>query len=135
MIVQYVIPRGQKVAQIAPYKLETGGERVTEENAEMKFLKPEHTLLNYPNKITSKDFDGWFQERGLYFAQTWDKEHFEPIFSAHDTGESEKEGSLLYAKYGNGYYIYTGLSFFRELPAGVTGAYRLFANMISVGKK
>ena len=103
--------------------------------AEMRFLKPEHTLLNYPNKITKKDFNGWIQERGLYFASDLDKTHYETIFSGNDTDESLKEGSVLYAQYGKGYYIYTGLSFFRELPAGVTGAYRLFANMISVGKK
>jgi len=135
MVVQYVIPRGQQVAKIGPYPLETGMERVTEENAEMRFLIPNHPLLNYPNKITQKDFDGWIQERGLYFAQDWDKTHYEAILSGNDVGETPKNGGLLYAKYGKGNYIYTGLSFFRELPAGVTGAYRLFANLISVGKK
>ncbi|WP_221393145.1 PIG-L family deacetylase [Dyadobacter sp. NIV53] len=135
VVVQYTIPRSQKVAQIGPYPLETGMERIAEENATMKFLIPDHVLLNYPNKITQKDFDGWIQERGLYFAQDWDKTNYQAIFAGNDTGESVKEGSTLYAKYGKGHYIYTGLSFFRELPAGVTGAYRLFANMISLGKK
>ncbi|WP_026631604.1 PIG-L family deacetylase [Dyadobacter alkalitolerans] len=135
MVVQYTIPGGQKVKQIGPYDIELGRDRVAEEDAEMRFLLPEHPLLNYPNKITEKDFDGWIQERGLYFAQTWDKQNYQALFSANDKDETLKEGSVLYAQYGKGHYIYTGLSFFRELPAGVTGAYRLFANMISAGKK
>lgn len=135
MVVQYTIPGGQKVKQIGPFNIELGRERVTEEDAEMHFLQPENSVLNYPNKITPKDFDGWIQERGLYFAQDWDKKNYQALFSANDKDESAKEGSTLYAQYGKGHYIYTGLSFFRELPAGVTGAYRLFANMISVGKK
>lgn len=135
MVVQYTIPAHLLVKQIGPYPIQLSQERVAEEDAEMRFLKPNHTLLNYPNKITEKDFKGWIQERGLYFASDWDKTHYEAIFSSNDTDESLKEGSVLYAQYGKGHYIYTGLSFFRELPAGVTGAYRLFANMISVGKK
>ena len=135
MVVQYTIPQRMKVKQIGPYPIQLSHDRIAEEDAEMRFLKPEHTLLNYPNKITKKDFNGWIQERGLYFASDWDKTHYETIFSGNDTDESLREGSVLYAQYGKGYYIYTGLSFFRELPAGVTGAYRLFANMISVGKK
>ncbi|WP_031527611.1 PIG-L family deacetylase [Dyadobacter crusticola] len=134
MVVQYTIP-GQKVKEIGPYKIQLGRERVTEEDAEMRFLQPDSPILNFPNKITKQDFEGWVQERGLYFAQDWDKQNFKALFSANDETESAKEGSLLYAQYGKGHYIYTGLSFFRELPAGVTGAYRLFANMISVGKK
>jgi len=135
MVVQYTIPAHLLVKQIGPYPIQLSAERVAEEDAEMRFLKPDHQLLNYPNKITQKDFNGWIQERGLYFATDWDKTKYEAIFSSNDTDESLKEGSVLYAKYGKGHYIYTGLSFFRELPAGVTGAYRLFANMISVGKK
>lgn len=135
MVVQYTIPGGQKVKQIGPYDIELGRDRVAEEDAEMRFLLPDHPLLNYPNKITQKDFEGWIQERGLYFAQTWDKTNYQALFSANDKEETLKEGSVLYAQYGKGHYIYTGLSFFRELPAGVTGAYRLFANMISAGKK
>ncbi|HWV29774.1 MAG TPA: hypothetical protein VN038_08990, partial [Dyadobacter sp.] len=133
MVVQYTIPGGQKVKQIGPYNIELGRERVTEEDAQMQFLQPESPVLNYPNEITQKDFDGWIQERGLYFAQDWDKKNYVALFSAHDKDEPAREGSTLYAQYGRGHYIYTGLSFFRELPAGVTGAYRLFANMISVG--
>jgi len=89
--------------------------------------------MNFPNPIVQKDFDGWVQERGLYFPNKWDKA-FTPILSMKDKGESTKKGSLLVASYGEGNYIYTGLSFFRELPAGVSGAYKLFANMISIGK-
>jgi hypothetical protein len=140
MIVQYVTPggsgfiqNGPKVSQMGPYPFKVVNERVTEEDAPMTFINPQHPLLNYPNKITEADFSGWIQERGIYFAQDWDKA-YEPIFSSNDQNEAAKLGSLIYAKYGKGNFMYTGLVFFRELPAGVPGAYRLFANMISVGK-
>ncbi|TYA78421.1 PIG-L family deacetylase [Seonamhaeicola marinus] len=133
MIVQYNTSHRLKTKQLAPYNLELSRDRVTDENAEVRFLKPEHPVLNYPNKITQKDFEGWTQERGLYFPRKWGKE-FSPILSMNDKNESAKKGSLLVAKHGKGYYIYTGLSFFREFPAGVSGAYRLFANMLSLGK-
>lgn len=131
MIVQYNTSR--RVDVMAPYQLELSRDRVTDENAEMRIIAKNHDLVNFPNKITSKDFEGWVQERGLYFPNIWGPE-FTPIISTNDKGESPKEGSLLVAKYGKGFYIYTGLSFFRELPAGVPGAYKLFANMISIGK-
>ena len=108
-------------------------DRVTEENSEVRILKPDHIVLNYPNKITPKDFEGWIQERGLYFPDTWDA-NFEAIISTNDTGEKARDGSLLVAKYGEGHYVYTGLSFFRELPEGVGGAYKLFANLASLSK-
>jgi len=133
MIVQYNTIGGLKTDNIAPYDLKLSNDRVTEENAEVTFLTPNHPLLNYPNKISSKDFEGWTQERGLYFPSEW-SDKFTPILSMHDKGESPKNGSLLVSKYGKGYYIYTGLSFFREFPEGVAGAYRLFANMLSIGK-
>ena len=133
MIVQYNTSRRVKVEQLAPYDLKLSRDRVTDEFAEVRFLDESHPVLNYPNKITSKDFDGWVQERGLYFPNEWGPE-FSPILSLNDKGESAKNGSLLVAKYGKGHYIYTGLSFFREFPAGVSGAYRLFANMLSIGK-
>ncbi|GAB3338720.1 hypothetical protein GCM10027299_51060 [Larkinella ripae] len=139
MIVQYVTPGGSfiqnglKVNQIGPYPFTIGRDRVTEEEAKMTFLNPQHPLLNTPNQITDQDFNGWIQERGIYFAQDWDKAYV-PLFSAHDANEAEKKGSLLYCQFGKGHFMYTGLVFFRELPAGVPGAYRLFANMISVGK-
>ncbi|GAB1857804.1 PIG-L family deacetylase [Flavobacteriaceae bacterium MHTCC 0001] len=133
MVVQYNTSYRLKSQNIAPYDLKLSRDRVTDENAEVRFLTPNHDVLNFPNKITKKDFEGWTQERGLYFANSWGKE-FTPILSMNDKGESPKDGSLLIAKYGKGHFMYTGLSFFREFPAGVSGAYRLFANMLSLGK-
>jgi hypothetical protein len=134
MIVQYNTSRGLKVEDnLAPYDLKLSRKRITDENAEVTFLAPEHELMNYPNKIEKSDFDGWVQERGLYFPDEWSAE-FTPLFSFEENDEGPMKGSLLVAKYGEGHYIYTGLSFFRELPAGVPGAYKLFANMISIGK-
>jgi len=131
LIVQYNTDRGVDVA--APFMLKLSNDRVTDESSEVLFLDEAHPILNFPNKITQDDFKGWTQERGLYFPSSWGKE-FTPIFSMHDRGESPKKGSLLIAKFGKGNYIYTGLSFFRELPSGVTGAYKLFANMLSLPK-
>jgi len=122
-----------KVKEIGPFPFSIGRGRVTDENAAIKILNSNHSLLNFPNKINSKDFENWTQERGLYFADKWSNQ-YETIFSMNDANETEQEGSLLYAKYGKGNFIFTGLAFFRQLPAGVPGAYRLFANMISVGK-
>ncbi|MGM5470120.1 PIG-L family deacetylase [Flavobacteriaceae bacterium LMO-SS05] len=133
LIVQYNTNFQLKVDELAPYDLKISRDRVTEEDAEVRFLNPQHPLLNYPNKITQKDFEGWTQERGLYFPDQWSSE-FTPILSMNDKDETPKDGSLLVAKYGKGHYIYTGLSFFREFPEGVSGAYRLFANMLSIGK-
>ncbi|MCB9275435.1 MAG: PIG-L family deacetylase [Lewinellaceae bacterium] len=121
--------------EIAPYPMKVGNGRVTSEQADMRFVDPRHPILNWPNEISASDFEGWVQERGLYFASSWDEKHYEPVFSCNDPGEGPELGSVLAAQYGKGYFIYTGLSFFRELPAGVPGAFRLFANMISVGKK
>ena len=134
MVVQYNTNRGIKVDNIAPFDLQLSRDRVTDENAEVTLLAPNHELLNFPNKITTKDFEGWTQERGLYFPDQWSSD-FTPILSMHDKDETAKTGSLLVAKHGKGYYIYTGLSFFREFPVGVSGAYRLFANMLSIGKQ
>ncbi|WP_100614633.1 PIG-L family deacetylase [Confluentibacter citreus] len=134
MIVQYNTNTRLKVDKLAPYDLKLSRDRVTDENAEVRFLHPNHPILNYPNKITQEDFEGWTQERGLYYPGEWASE-FTPILSMNDKGETPKDGSLLVAKYGKGHYIYTGLSFFREFPEGVSGAYRLFANMLSIGKE
>ena len=101
--------------------------------APVTFLNPEHQLLTFPNKISQKDFEGWVQERGLYFASQWD-EKYEPILSGHDPNETNKNGGMLFTRYGKGVFIYTGYSWFRQLPAGVTGAYRLYVNMISAGE-
>ncbi|MDG1379042.1 MAG: PIG-L family deacetylase [Flavobacteriaceae bacterium] len=133
MIVQYNTNRGIKVAQLAPYPLKLSRDRVTDENSEVRIIQPNHELLNFPNKITQEDFKGWTQERGLYFPGEW-SENFMSLLALNDKGEAPKTGSLLVAKHGKGYYIYTGLSFFREFPAGVPGAFRLFANMLSIGK-
>jgi len=130
-VAQYNTSRGL-VVNPGPYNLQLSRDRVTEEDAKVKFLLPNHPLLNFPNKISEKDFDGWIQERGLYFPNVWDN-NYDALLEMNDTGESPKDGSLLYAKYGKGIYVYTGLSFFRELPAGVPGAYKLFVNLISAG--
>ncbi|MDT0294975.1 PIG-L family deacetylase [Mesonia ostreae] len=134
MIVQYNTNRGLVTQDLTPYSLQLSRDRVTDEFSDVKFLAKKHPVLNSPNKITSKDFENWVQERGLYFPGEWDKEHFTPILSLKEKGESWMDGSLLVASYGKGNYIYTGLSFFREFPAGVSGSYRLFANLISLGK-
>jgi hypothetical protein len=133
LISQYNTPGDSDPTAMAPYPLTLSRDRVTEEDAEVIILKPDHPIMLTPNRITQKDFEGWVQERGLYFPNPWDP-HFEAILSMHDTDEKPKDGSLLVARYGAGYYVYTGLSFFRELPEGVPGAYRLFANMVSLGK-
>jgi LmbE family N-acetylglucosaminyl deacetylase len=117
--------------KIGPYPFTISRDRVTDETARVDFLNPEHRVLNYPNKITKEDFEGWKQERGLYFATELDK-NYETIFSMNDKTEPAHEGSLIIAKYGKGNFVYTGLAFFRELPAGVPGAYRLFANIIEL---
>lgn len=130
VVVQYNRP-GPK--ELAPYEIEISNDRVTDENAPMTFLAPDHPAFKTPNPITSADFEGWVQERGLYFPDQWD-EHFTPLLACNDPGESPKKGALLVARYGEGYFVYTGLSWFRQLPAGVPGAYRLFANLVSLGK-
>lgn len=132
MIVQYNTTGKLTVKELAPFSLKLSRDRVTEEDADVRFLAPNHKILHFPNKISSNDFKGWVQEQGLYYPNEWDAT-FTPILSSNDKDEDPKNGALLVAQYGKGYYIYTGLSFFRELPAGVSGAFRLFANMISIG--
>ncbi len=133
MIVQYNTTDDLVTDKIAPFPLKLSRDRVTEENATVRFLQPDAAVLNSPNKITARDFEGWRQEQGLYYPNEWDKA-FTPILSSSDKGEPAKNGALLVANYGKGHYIYTGLSFFRELPEGVSGAYRLLANLISIKK-
>ncbi|MES2732744.1 MAG: PIG-L family deacetylase [Bacteroidota bacterium] len=133
LVVQYQVDRGLVTEDIGPYPFKISRERVTVEEAPITFLKPESPLLNVPNKITQKDFDGWIQERGTYFSDKWD-EKYEPILSSNDPGEKTLNGGLLLARYGKGTFIYTGYAFFRQLPAGVPGAYRLFANLISAAQ-
>lgn len=132
LIVQYTIDRGLVTDNFSPYPLSLSRIRVTDENSKFSFPDPEHRLLNYPNRITEEDFDGWVQERGLYFAKDWDK-HFESVVSFTDGLEEPASGGLLYTKYGTGVFIYTGISWWRQLPAGVTGAYKFFVNLLSAG--
>jgi LmbE family N-acetylglucosaminyl deacetylase len=137
MVVQYNVLEGgftagdpSLLAAIGPYPITVGRERVTVEEAPVAFPNPSNPVLHQPNEITEKDFEGWVQERGLYFASAWDS-HYQPLFETHDPGQKPQLGGTLYAKYGKGVYIFTALSWFRELPAGVPGAYRIFANFIS----
>ncbi len=138
VVEQYNTPGELKTMKLAPYALELSRnlpqQRVTDENAPVTLLVPEHPAFNVPNRLTPADFDGWVQERGLNFPVTWDQEHFETLLACNDAGEAPLKSGLLVAHYGKGYFVYTGLSFFRQLPAGVPGAYRLFANLVSLGK-
>ncbi len=133
VIAQYNTLADLKSTQMGPYPLEISRDRVTDENAEVRILAPNHPLMTTPNKITSKDFEGWVQERGLYFPNKWDPA-WTPVLSCNDPKEKPLDGGLLVAKLGKGFFIYTSYSWFRQLPAGVPGAYRLFANMLSLGK-
>lgn len=129
-IVQYNTSFRLKSDEVGPYPLELSRDRVTVEEAAIQILAPEHPIMQVPNKITAADFDGWVQERGLYFPNKWD-DKYTPLLSCHDPGEESLTGGLLATTYGKGTFIYTGYSWFRELPAGVPGAYRLFVNLIS----
>ncbi|PYJ66141.1 MAG: LmbE family protein [Verrucomicrobia bacterium] len=132
-VAQYNTLAELKTDQLGPYPLEISRDRVTDENAEVRILAPDHPLMTTPNKITSKDFEGWVQERGLYFPKKWDPA-WTAILSSNDSKEKPLDGGLLVAKSGKGFFIYTSYSWFRQLPAGVPGAYRLVANMLSLGK-
>jgi LmbE family N-acetylglucosaminyl deacetylase len=115
-----------------PYDTNLSRARVSVEEAPVQILAPDDPIFHYPNEIWQKDFDGWVQERGLYFMDKWD-DHFKPLLSCHDPGEPDQKGGMIEAKYGKGTYIYTGYAFFRQLPAGVPGAIRLFVNLVSAG--
>ena len=119
--------------KVGPYPFSITSARVTDETADVHMLLPNHPALNYPNKITPKDFEGWVQERSIYHAGNGDS-HFEAPLAMHDPNEQESSGSLIVAKYGKGNFVYTGIVFFRQLPAGVSGAYRLMANLIGLPK-
>ena len=135
LIVQYNTDRRLMIDQkdLGPYPLQLSRDRVTVEDAPVEILAPDHPALNYPNKITQADFEGWVQERGLYFPDEWADE-YTALLSSHDPDEDPHAGGLLVAEYGSGHFVYTGYSFFRELPAGVPGAYRLFANLVALGQ-
>jgi LmbE family N-acetylglucosaminyl deacetylase len=133
VVAQYNRPNGLKTSRLAPYDLRLSDARITDENAPVTFLVPDHPVLTTPNKISASDMEGWVQERGIYFPTQWGTS-FTPIVAAGDPGEAPLKGGLLVAKHGRGHFVYTGLVFFRQLPAGVPGAYRLFANLVSLGK-
>ncbi|RYD55773.1 MAG: PIG-L family deacetylase [Sphingobacteriales bacterium] len=133
LIMQYNTLQDMSTTNFSPYPITLSSQRVTEEDAKIEFLQPQHRLLNYPNKITQEDFAGWVQERGLYFPTKWD-DKYQPLFRMNDGDEKPLDGATLYAPYGKGHYVYTSLAFFRQLPAGNKGAIRLLMNMVSVGK-
>jgi hypothetical protein len=139
MLVQYERDFAWAGKNYAPYPAQIASKpgeplpRITDERAAVTFLKPDDALLNKPNKITTRDFDGWLQERGLYYWTEFDPK-YTPLLSMHDPGEKDLNGGLVYAKYGRGTYVYTGLAFFRQLPEGVPGAYRLFVNLLSASR-
>ena len=131
LIVQYQRPSfGQQ--NLLPFPA-TIGPRVVDENAKVMILQPNHPIFNFPNKITDEDFKGWVQERNLYNFDTFDK-NYVPLLESHDEGEKENSGGMVYAEIGKGRYIYSSYSWFRQLPAGNPGAYRIFANMLSLPK-
>jgi len=133
VIAQYNLSDGLGANWLAPFRLRISRDRVTDEHAPVTFLAPDHPVLTTPNRITRADFDGWVQERGLYFPDQWD-ERFTAILASGDPGEMPLRGGLLVARHGKGYFVYTSLAWFRQLPEGVPGAYRLFANLVSLGK-
>lgn len=138
VVAQYNRPNGLLAPVLGPYPLSIEGPaprlRVTDETAPVTFLAPDHPVLNTPNRITAADFEGWVQERGAYFPGKWDEARYTAVLAMNDPGEAPLTSSILIAKHGQGHYVYTGLAFFRQLPAGVPGAYRLFANLVSLGK-
>ena len=140
VVVQYNVLEGgpaggdsTPLRNVGPYPLSIGRARTTIEEAPVAFVKPDHRLLQTPNRISAADFAGWTQERAIYFASAWDP-RYEPVLESHDPGEPPQQGGLLYARVGKGAYVFSSYVFFRELPAGIPGAYRLFANLISAGR-
>jgi hypothetical protein len=138
VIAQYNRPNGLATPTLGPYELSIQGSppqlRVTDERAPVSFLAPQHPILTTPNRLGPADFAGWVQERGAYFPSSWDRARYETVLAMNDPGEAPLQSSILVARHGRGHYVYTGVAFFRQLPAGVPGAYRLFANLVSLGK-
>ncbi len=135
MLVHYVVNYGTVLPEIGPYPLTLSADRVTVENTPVTFLNPGAAVLNVPNKLTPADFaTGWVQEQGLYYPSAWDN-HYQTVIASHDPDETDKQSAILVAPYGKGRYIYTGLSLFRELPAGVPGAFRILANLVESNGK
>ncbi len=133
LLVQYNTNSNLKTEQLGPYPISLSRDRVTEEDATVRLLQPTSPLLQYPNKITEADFEGWVQERGIYYPGSWDK-RYQTLLGMHDTGEAPLESAILYTPYGKGHFVYTSLVFFRQLPAGNTGAIKLMMNLLSAGK-
>jgi len=133
VIVQYNTPEFDHNYGPYPYSMTSNPEEVTDEASKVNVLEPSNPIFNWPNKITEADFGGWVEERGSKWMKTWDS-HYQALLETHDAGQEPQKGGLLYAKYGKGIYIYNAYAFYRELPEGVPGAYRLFANMISLPK-
>jgi LmbE family N-acetylglucosaminyl deacetylase len=140
LIVQYNVPEyarfgdnSEKPGELCPYPMQISRDRVTDEDSPVSLIDPSSPLLSSPNPITKADFDGWVQERGLYYASKWDA-HYSTVIATHDPGEEFKPGGMLFTRYGKGAYVFTAYSWFRQLPAGVPGAYRIFANLLSAGK-
>jgi hypothetical protein len=135
LVVQYNTSVGDfNAGHFTPYSAELSRARVSVEEAPVEILAPDDSAFHSPNEITARDFDGWVQERGLYFMDKWD-DHFKPLLSCHDPGEDAQKGGLLRAQYGKGTYIYAAYAFFRQLPAGVPGAVRLYVNLLSAGRQ
>jgi hypothetical protein len=145
-LLNYVEKGGTLIVQYQQYQFVKGGYaprpliierphgRVTDEASPVRMLEPEHAVFSNPNRISSADWEGWVQERGLYFPSEWDEAYL-PLLALQDEGRPEELGSLLVASVGDGTYVYTGLSFFRELPAGVPGAFRLLVNLLALGEQ
>ena len=133
VIVQYNTPEYDNNFGPYPYKMTSDPEEVTDEDSEVTILDPSNPIFNWPNKISKADFSGWIEERGSKWMKSWDAQ-YQPLLETHDEGQSPQKGGLLYAKYGKGIYIYNAYAFYRELPEGVPGAYRIFANLISLPK-
>jgi hypothetical protein len=132
LVMQYMTTQDMATKDLGPFPLPLSRARVTEEDAVVTILQPTHALFTTPNSITAQDFDGWVQERGLYFPDGYD-ERYQPLLSMHDAGERAHQGSLLYAAYGKGHFVYCALSLFRQVPAGVPGGMKLMANLLSIG--
>jgi len=138
--VQYNVPEyarfgdnSEKPGELCPYPMQISRDRVTDEDSPVSFIDPHSPLLTTPNAIGPDDFNGWVQERGLYFASKWDS-RYSAVIATHDPGEEFLPGGMLFTHYGKGTYVFTAYSWFRQLPAGVPGAYRIFANLLSAGK-
>lgn len=139
VVAQYNRPTGLSTERLGPYPLSIAGDapalRITDEKAPVVFLDPQHAALSKPNRLGPQDFEGWVQERGAYFPSKWDETRYAALLAINDPGTPPLKSGILVARHGRGYFVYTGLAFFRQLPAGVPGAYRLFANLVSLGKE